>query len=346
MIKSIRISSPAKINLGLKIPFKYENGYHHIVSLFAPIPFYDHLEIDFLQEERYELTWESTLDEKFKSGMQSAFDQPEKNLLIKTWTWFKKWVRENDPGFWREYIRNFPGISIHIIKSIPSPSGLGGGSSNAASLLRAIYATFPENKFYKDENYQLKFNTDVLKLGADIPFFLGDSPALISGIGEIFSRHPGIAVHGILGIPPFGFATSQMYSNLKKALQSAHDKKNSLSIIHRDFADLIEYMTNGMTLQKWEDSLLLQNRGEYIWLENEFWDAGRSLFPEMSEILQTAIWTMADCLAREQIIPLISMSGSGSSIFCVVPNTEDAQTTIRIQKKLKILIPDFMWISY
>ncbi len=299
-----------------------------------------------MPEECYELTWESTLDEKFKSGMQSAFDQPEKNLLIKTWTWFKEWSRENDPGFWHKYIRNYPGIRIHIQKSIPSPSGLGGGSSNAASLLRAIYAAFPENHFYKDEKYQLKFNTDVLKLGADIPFFLGDSPALISGIGEIFSRHPGISVHGILGIPPFGFATSRMYSNLKKALQSAHDKKNSLSIIHRDFADLIEYMTNGMALQKREASPLLQKRGEYIWLENEFWDAGMSLFPDMSGILQVAVRTMADCFAQEKIIPLISMSGSGSSIFCIIRNAEGVQAAISIQKKLKILIPDFMWISY
>lgn len=148
------ISFPnAKINLGLDIIEKRDDGFHNISSCFYPIPLRDVLEIIVSDKFNLEMT-----------GLQIPGDKNQ-NLVVKAYKLLKK-----DFGL--------PDISVHLHKNIPSEAGLGGGSSDGASMLRML-----------NEFFDLFLNDSVLadyaaKLGSDCPFYVYNKPAMISGRGE------------------------------------------------------------------------------------------------------------------------------------------------------------------
>ena len=146
----------AKINLGLNIVSKREDDYHNIETVFYPIGLKDALEVLPSQtNEAYTL---------FSSGIDVGANS-DSNLVIKALTMLRA-------------ERNIPNIDIHLLKTIPSGAGLGGGSSDGAFLLNLL-----------NDTYSLGFNNDELhkfavKLGADCAFFLKNKPAFATGIGD------------------------------------------------------------------------------------------------------------------------------------------------------------------
>ncbi|MFV0539055.1 MAG: 4-(cytidine 5'-diphospho)-2-C-methyl-D-erythritol kinase [Dysgonomonas sp.] len=148
----------AKINLGLNIVSKRNDGYHNLETIFYPIPIKDALEIIVKKELDTDTFIESGI--KFDSS-------PESNLVMKA----LKLMREN---------YNFPFVEVHLLKKIPFGAGIGGGSSDASFMLKLINNTF-ELGATKDELASL-----AVKLGADCPFFIYNRSVFASGIGEIF----------------------------------------------------------------------------------------------------------------------------------------------------------------
>jgi 4-diphosphocytidyl-2-C-methyl-D-erythritol kinase len=146
----------AKINLGLKIIEKREDGFHSIKSILYPIPLHDILEINKGKETVYSY-----------SGIPIEGD----SLL-------KKAVELLREDF------DFGGLNIHLHKQIPIGSGLGGGSSDAVFILRAI------NDLFEMNLSNLALRNYALKLGSDCPFFIDNIPALVSGRGEILAPSP------------------------------------------------------------------------------------------------------------------------------------------------------------
>lgn len=150
----------AKINLGLNITEKRIDGYHNLETIFYPIPVEDALEIHVLNDK----------SKKFKlhqSGLEIAGDS-EQNLVIKAY----KLLDE---------IFDLPPVDIHLFKHIPSGAGLGGGSSDAAFMLKML-----------NEKFNLHLSTKELeeyaaRLGADCAFFIRNCPTYAEGIGNIFS---------------------------------------------------------------------------------------------------------------------------------------------------------------
>lgn len=143
-----------KLNLGLNILQKREDGYHNIETVFFPLPFYDALE-----------TVTSDTGTTFTNTGIFAGEK-EENLCIKAYQLLKK-----------DYPR-LPEIRLHLHKTIPVGAGLGGGSADAAFTLRLL------NEKYQLAISETKLFEYALLLGSDCPFFLLNKPALATGRGE------------------------------------------------------------------------------------------------------------------------------------------------------------------
>ncbi|OYT16861.1 MAG: 4-(cytidine 5'-diphospho)-2-C-methyl-D-erythritol kinase [Bacteroidetes bacterium 4572_77] len=149
--------APAKINLGLSVFGKRADGFHELDSYLYSIPFYDILEIQEAPQDLFTL-----------SGLPIN-TLPENNLAISALNLLKAQVR-------------IPPVHIHLHKQIPVQAGLGGGSSDAISVLKLL------NKFFKLNINKTLMLEMALKLGSDCPFFITSAASKISGRGEILEK--------------------------------------------------------------------------------------------------------------------------------------------------------------
>jgi 4-diphosphocytidyl-2-C-methyl-D-erythritol kinase len=149
----------AKINLGLNIVEKRPDGYHNLETIFYPINLQDALEVTELDGEgEYALTLSGTPIE----------GDPDQNLVVKTYRLLKK------------DFPDMPAIDIHMYKHIPTGAGLGGGSADAAFMIKLLNEKFKLGlSIEKMEEY-------AATLGADCAFFIQNKPVFASGIGNIF----------------------------------------------------------------------------------------------------------------------------------------------------------------
>lgn len=149
----------AKINLGLNIVEKRPDGYHNLETVFYPINLQDALEVNLLEEEK---------DFSLKVSGAPIEGEPENNLVVKAYHLLKK-----------DY-PDMPAIDIHMYKHIPTGAGLGGGSADAAFMIKLLNEKFKLNlSIEKMEEY-------AAILGADCAFFIQNKPVFATGIGNIF----------------------------------------------------------------------------------------------------------------------------------------------------------------
>ncbi|NDV78794.1 4-(cytidine 5'-diphospho)-2-C-methyl-D-erythritol kinase [Dysgonomonas sp. 511] len=148
----------AKINLGLNIVSKRNDGYHNLETIFYPIPVKDALEI---------IVKENQQEDSFVEAGLRVGSVPADNLAVKA----LKLMRTH---------YNFPSVEVHLLKKIPFGAGLGGGSADAAFMLRLLNNTFSLGAS-DSELAGLAF-----RLGADCPFFIYNRPVFASGIGDVF----------------------------------------------------------------------------------------------------------------------------------------------------------------
>ena len=149
-----------KINLGLSITEKRPDGYHNLETVFYPVNLEDALEIRTSPEAEKKITLH-------QYGMEIA-GSPEDNLVAKAYSLLDK-----------EF--HLPPVEIHLYKHIPSGAGLGGGSSDAAFMLKLLNELFHLN--LSEEQLEIYAAT----LGADCAFFIKNKPVYAEGIGNIFS---------------------------------------------------------------------------------------------------------------------------------------------------------------
>jgi 4-diphosphocytidyl-2-C-methyl-D-erythritol kinase len=207
----LEILSPAKINLFLQVTGKRADGYHDLYSLMCCISLCDEITLQF--------------------GMKSNtvvcshphVPQNESNLAYRAAVLFLKHLDARREG---------DGVSITINKNIPVAAGLGGGSSNAASVLLGL------NRFY-DNPYTIdQLMSMGVSLGADVPFFLFQKPAIATGIGERLAAFDGLHPYKILLISPeISVSTAEIYrklnlrlTNCKKKLTSTPLKKHGFDV--------------------------------------------------------------------------------------------------------------------
>ena len=185
-------SSNAKINLGLQVLNKREDGYHNLHSIFIETDLADTL--TFKPNKNYSLKVE---------GLSVPND--ESNLISRAYNLLSSQTKE----IYSEY-------SIHLKKKIPTGGGLGGGSSNAAKTLLTL------NKLWKLNKTEKQLEQLGKTIGADVPFFIKGGIQLVEGIGEILTPIDGGPLKGlvfVLVIPPFYISTLAAYKTLNKSLE-------------------------------------------------------------------------------------------------------------------------------
>ena len=264
-LKSFEIKSFSKINLGLKITGRRNDGFHNINSIF--------IENDLHDVIRFEQS--DSLEIKFKNQII-----PEVNTVSNAINVISDYCNLNKKNI--KY-------KITVIKNIPVGSGLGGGSSNAAYIIKTI------NKIYDLglRNYDLE--KLAIKIGSDVPFFISGKVKQISGIGEVIKTIDSTFLKNkifLLVFPDFSVSTKWAYGKIKKDL---YDDK-----INTKFPPL-------------------DNKVDLSLFENVFEHIVCLTYPEIMDIKSLLIDSGA---------LYASLSGSGSTMFGIYNDIDLAKNAI------------------
>ncbi|HSA59976.1 MAG TPA: 4-(cytidine 5'-diphospho)-2-C-methyl-D-erythritol kinase [bacterium] len=266
------LAAPAKVNLGLKITGKRPDGYHDLQSLMVPLSFGDTLAFEALPEAG---TWEASCDHP---------DVPvgEDSLVARAF-------RFAAGGLGYE-----GGLRLLLKKAIPMGAGLGGGSSDAAAVMRAVELLTGRNlapSAYPEIAY---------KIGADVPFFLTDGAKWVLGIGEevrpVASLPP---LHLILIHPDVAISTKWVYSQLKINPLTTPPPAVSLRAAFESMTCLCTYLTNDL------ESVVLPH------------------YPVVGEAKEALKTFGADAAL---------MSGSGSTVFGLYSDPQKRDEALRVLK--------------
>lgn len=217
----------AKINLGLHVTERRTDGYHNLETVFYPVELADVLEV--LPGTVF----------SFESSGMVVDGEPGENLVVRAYKLLHN-------------MYYLPPVRIHLHKAIPSGAGLGGGSSDAAFMLKTLNQLFDLS--LSDE--KLKDYAD--RLGADCPFFIENRPALASGTGDIL-KPLDLKLEDLYTViikPPFGVNTAAAY----KAITPGRPAAN-LSLLCTE------------PVANWKDFLI-----------NDFEKPVFQMFPEISKI--------------------------------------------------------------
>lgn len=249
----------AKINLGLNIVSKRPDGYHNLETVFYPIPLTDALEIKYMDEK---FPSESPCDLKI-TGKDVDCNE-EDNLVIKAYQLLAADFQ-------------LPRVLAHLVKRIPTQAGLGGGSSDAAYMIRLL-----------DERFRLNIGIPEMeryaaKLGADCAFFITADPSYAEGIGDVLMPVdvPGAGLGGYyLAVvkPSVAVSTRDAYA----AIVPKTPSKCCRDIVRQP-------------IETWKDELV-----------NDFEAPIFAMHPELAAIKQSLYDAGAVYAA---------MSGSGSALF-------------------------------
>lgn len=186
---SLTVNSPAKINFGLNIISKRDDGYHNIETVFYPLRLSD--TITFTKSGKTEFATDSDFLKEDQSG----------NLIMKA-------LRLLEETAGRQL-----SVSIFLEKRIPIGAGLGGGSSNAAAALTSL------NRLYDLKLAQSRLKELALRLGSDVPFFIDPLPSFAELRGEILTPVKLSLDYALLLVNPgIHVSTAQAYKNSTPSL--------------------------------------------------------------------------------------------------------------------------------
>nr|HID58715.1 4-(cytidine 5'-diphospho)-2-C-methyl-D-erythritol kinase [Desulfobacterales bacterium] len=262
----LTIESPAKINLFLKVVGKRGDGYHELITLLCRITLFDRVILSF--------------DTPFFSVRCShpAVPQNEANIAYKAARLFQ------------EVYPRLSGVEITIEKEIPVAAGLGGGSSNAASVLMGL------NSHFGSPLTGSELLGIARKIGADVPFFIFKKPVIATGIGDQFQYLPYLFPYRVVVVcPDFEVPTALVYKKLKLGLTKCEKNFNLESL-----------KKSKLSLDK-----LLHNDLEKVTIE---------CYPEIAIIKEKLV----DLGANGTL-----MSGSGPSVFGLFRSDESAKRAYR-----------------
>lgn len=251
--EQLSLFSPAKINLFFRVLCKRDDGFHEIASLYQAIDLGDHIHIRKARQDHFTCS-------------DLTLPMCDQNLVVKALLLFREKTGISDP------------LHIHLDKKIPREAGLGGGSSNAATTLQALYTLFGLQPSIV-ELQQLG-----ALLGSDVPFFFSSGTAYCTGRGEIMrdvSLSSSFYDSSFWIAKPFvGLSTPAVYKACRPDLLLPRDPQESLN------------------------SFLSSNPLFY----NDLEEAAFSVNPEMKTFKNSLLESGFD-----QVV----MSGSGSSFFCL-----------------------------
>jgi 4-diphosphocytidyl-2-C-methyl-D-erythritol kinase len=267
------IKSFAKINLGLKILDLLPDGYHAISTIMQEIDLHDLITIEPIEQLEIKITCTGPV----------SVPPDYSNLCVQA----AQLIFSN-------YNCNH-GIHIFLNKNIPVGAGLGGGSSNAATILCSL------NKLFKLKINDFDLHQLAFQLGCDVPFFINGGIQLSEGKGEILSP---VSInlnkyYMVLVLPEFSVSTKWAYSFFKNDLSKTFDSNKFRSFQH----DI-----------------------DWALFENDFEKVINLTYPEVGQI--------RDTLESKEAL-FVSLSGSGSTMFGIFDNFLNADLARQALKTYK-----------
>lgn len=263
--------SPAKVNLYLKVVSKRPDGYHNIESIVDPISIYDVIHIKEVDDGRTVVKDNRGV---LPEGMGNTIFRAVELL--------------------RGRYRVRKGVEIFVEKNIPIGSGLGGPSSNAATVLRELAGIWGLD-VKGDELHDLG-----KAIGADVPLFLYGRPCIMRGIGDIISPIELPGMWYIVVYPNVEIPTKEVYNRIKIVLTNT---ENDIKLLGK-FKTLYDIANI---------------------LENDLEKVGIIMCPQIETIKKTL---------KESGAVGSLMSGSGSSVFGIFKTEHDAEKALAHVKDL------------
>jgi len=302
---SYEITANAKINLFLRVNGTLPNGYHRLYTVMQEIDCADQLTI--------------TLDPSRRGFKINCFGRndidPEKNLCKKACDRFYSNLKKlQGDDFTAPY------TEIDLVKNIPSESGMGGGSSDAAAVLVVLQEHFGQ-PFSEEELLRVAVN-----VGADVPFFLYGGTCLCERVGEVIKPLENLTGLGVLiGKPKAGVSTPECFELMDREKEKPFDEKaysdyiDSLNVHYRSSSDMLEKLLAGREL-----------------LVNDLEAPAMKLVPEIETIKRAFINAGAEYCC---------MTGSGSAVFALFGSRGDAAAAMEQVKDVPALAGCSLYLS-
>jgi 4-diphosphocytidyl-2-C-methyl-D-erythritol kinase len=263
----MKTQAPAKLNIRLKVTGRRPDGYHELASIMVPVKLFDHLELKKILQRGITLTCQGI---SVPNGKENLVHQAAQAFFSRTG------IKQR--------------LSIKLFKNIPVAAGLGGGSSDAASTLKAL------NEMWSNPLTFQGLAELAASLGADVPFFLHNRPCTARGIGEILEpigKWPKFWY--VIVTPPLRVSTSWVYGNLKLELTT----------------NQYEYILSALEKEPLKIADILENDLEAV---------TASHFP----VINTIKKSLVDAGAAGAL-----MSGSGPSVFGIFKSKDHALSAKR-----------------
>ena len=269
MVRLLSQKAFAKINLFLRVTGRRDDGYHELDSIFVPVSICDQIAIELRPAEISSVSLICDVP---------ALADTDSNLAVRAA---------------RAFLDEFgvaAQVTIDLDKTIPVGAGLGGGSSDAGTVLRML-ATMTASRTPASSDTSNRLSKIAVALGADVPFFLEPRPSRVTGIGErieplkIFPK-----LHLILAVPPIEVSTREVF----KAFKHEHW---SGAASERD----IDAIVNGQI-----DSRHLLNDLEAPAI---------ALYPQIAKL---------KALLQESGAKAVLMTGSGGAVFAIFDAAAEA----------------------
>lgn len=255
--------APAKVNLRLEVLGLREDGYHELRSWIYPVGL-----------------WDEILLERTPEGLQLRCDHPEvpgDDLCLKAARLF--FEQTGAKG----------GVRVTLVKGIPVGAGLGGGSSDAAAVLKGLCALW---EVHLPEDRLMALG---LEVGSDVPFFLRGRPALVAGRGELILRElPSLRLPLVILFPGRGLPTAEVYRRFDLSLT----KPRGENMIIGDFPP-----------RDWK-----------AFVRNDLEPVAKEMMPEIGEMEEALLRAGAEAAG---------MTGSGSAVFGIFRTEEEARDALR-----------------
>lgn len=266
-MKIIKLKAPAKINVRLDVLGKRHDGYHDLRMINTAVSIFDDIECELIERG---IVVECENDAAVPNGEKNIVYGVAKEILA--------------------YSNKNVGVKITIKKNIPSAAGMGGGSSNAASVLMGL------NDMLKINLPKIKLMDIGLRFGADVPFFISQSPAIATGVGENITRIKKMPKLPLVIVSPnIKVSTKWVFEKV----EASNDNEPSSASASGDIP--VQFATKKSIIR---------------YLNNDLENVTSKIYPVVNDI--KTILRKAGALACQ-------MTGSGPSVFGIFSNKETAE---------------------
>lgn len=328
-MNEISLKAYAKINIGLDISARRDDGYHELSTLMQSVDLADYITVRKLKKssvctEGY-VSGNNVRVSDSQSGIETSgniyivsddegIPKDCKNIAYKAARLMLDEAKRTQKGTCFNDDLSAIDIEIEIKKNIPVQAGMGGGSADAAAVLAGM------RELFKIQIDDIKLQKYALSLGADVPYCLTGGTVLCSGIGEVITKLPDLVGCGFVIIKPFkGMSTGEIFNEFDKS--EANGLKTVLRPdIYKLKAAVIQHDLDAVSKQAVNvlESIVAKRLPEIKTIKKALYDEG----------------AMA-----------ASMTGSGSAVYGIFKDMDTAVSSAGRLKKTFFLNTDVRIIS-